>query len=29
MEGNLLTDEDQWKKLELVIDTAKDVWGQA
>jgi 5-methyltetrahydropteroyltriglutamate--homocysteine methyltransferase len=29
MEGNLLTEDEQWRKLELVVDTAKDVWGQA
>jgi 5-methyltetrahydropteroyltriglutamate--homocysteine methyltransferase len=29
MEGNLLTEEEQWKKLKLVVDTAKDVWGEA
>ncbi|HEX9145805.1 MAG TPA: methionine synthase [Candidatus Binatia bacterium] len=28
MEGNLLTEEEQWKKLKLVVDTAKDVWGE-
>ena len=27
MEGNLLTEDDQWKKLQLVKDTARDVWG--
>jgi 5-methyltetrahydropteroyltriglutamate--homocysteine methyltransferase len=27
MEGNLLTEDDQWKKLELVADTARKVWG--
>ena len=29
MEGNLLTEDEQWHKLKLVVDTAKDVWGQA
>jgi 5-methyltetrahydropteroyltriglutamate--homocysteine methyltransferase len=29
MEGNLLSEDEQWRKLELVVDTAKDVWGQA
>jgi 5-methyltetrahydropteroyltriglutamate--homocysteine methyltransferase len=29
MEGNLLTEEEQWQKLKLIVDTAKDVWGQA
>lgn len=27
MEGNLLTEEDQWAKLQLVADTAREVWG--
>ena len=27
MEGNLLTEDQQWRKLKLVIDTARDVWG--
>jgi len=26
MEGNLLTEEDQWAKLGLVVDTAREVW---
>ena len=26
MEGNLLTEDDQWAKLELVVDTARAVW---
>ena len=25
--GNLLTMDEQWKKLELVVDTAREVWG--
>jgi 5-methyltetrahydropteroyltriglutamate--homocysteine methyltransferase len=25
--GNLLSPEDQWRKLELVVDTARSVWG--
>lgn len=29
MEGNLMTEEDQWCKLKLVVDTANEVWGQA
>jgi 5-methyltetrahydropteroyltriglutamate--homocysteine methyltransferase len=29
MEGNLLTEDDQWKKLELVVDTARRVWPAA
>jgi len=27
MEGNLLTEEQQWQKLKLVVDTARRVWG--
>ncbi|HEX9879439.1 MAG TPA: hypothetical protein VGB25_04520, partial [Candidatus Binatia bacterium] len=27
MEGNLLSAEDQWRKLALVVDTARKVWG--
>ena len=27
MEGNLLTEEQQWAKLKLVVDTAREVWG--
>jgi hypothetical protein len=27
--GNLLTVDQQWKKLELVVDTARKVWGAA
>ena len=26
-EGNVLTPEDQWNKIKLVVDTAKQVWG--
>lgn len=26
MEGNLLTEDDQWAKLGLVVETAQDVW---
>jgi len=29
MEGNLLTDEEQWRKLRLVVDTARKVWKDA
>ena len=29
MEGNLLTEDDQWRKLELVVDTARKVWNTA
>ncbi len=27
MEGNLLTEDEQWAKLQLVVDTAREVWG--
>jgi 5-methyltetrahydropteroyltriglutamate--homocysteine methyltransferase len=27
--GNLLTMDEQWKKLELVVDTARKVWGKS
>jgi 5-methyltetrahydropteroyltriglutamate--homocysteine methyltransferase len=27
MEGNLLTEDTQWAKLQLVVDTAHEVWG--
>lgn len=26
-EGNLLTPDEQWRKLELIVDTARKVWG--
>jgi len=26
MEGNLLTEDDQWAKLKLVAETAREVW---
>jgi 5-methyltetrahydropteroyltriglutamate--homocysteine methyltransferase len=26
MEGNLLTEEDQWAKLRLVVETTREVW---
>lgn len=29
VDGNLVTQEDQWKKLALVADVAKDVWQDA
>ena len=29
IEGNLLTEEEQWRKLQLVVDTAQRVWGTA
>jgi 5-methyltetrahydropteroyltriglutamate--homocysteine methyltransferase len=25
-EGNILAEEEQWKKLELVVNTAEEVW---
>ena len=27
MEGNLLSEDEQWRKLELVVETARRVWG--
>jgi len=27
MEGNLLSEDEQWRKLELVVETARQVWG--
>jgi len=27
MEGNLVTEDDQWAKLRAVVDTARQVWG--
>jgi methionine synthase II (cobalamin-independent) len=27
MEGNLLTEDEQWAKLQLVVETARRVWG--
>ena len=29
MEGNLLTEQEQWRKLQLVVDTARRVWKDA
>lgn len=29
MEGNLLTEDEQWSKLELVVDVAREVWQDA
>ena len=26
-EGNILTDEDQWKKMTLIKEIAEEVWG--
>jgi 5-methyltetrahydropteroyltriglutamate--homocysteine methyltransferase len=28
-EGNLLTEDDQWRKLRLVVETAREVWGES
>jgi len=28
MDGNLLTEDEQWRKLDLVAKTARQVWGQ-
>ncbi|ETW93468.1 MAG: hypothetical protein ETSY1_39130 [Candidatus Entotheonella factor] len=25
--GNLLTEDEQWRKLELVVDTARKAWS--
>ena len=27
-EGNILTEEAQWKKLQLVVTLAREVWGE-
>ncbi|HZV49618.1 MAG TPA: 5-methyltetrahydropteroyltriglutamate--homocysteine S-methyltransferase, partial [Candidatus Dormibacteraeota bacterium] len=27
VEGNALTHEEQWAKLELVVETAREIWG--
>ena len=27
VEGNLLSEDDQWRKLELVTEVAEDIWG--
>ena len=27
--GNALSQDDQWKKLELIVETAREVWGTA
>jgi 5-methyltetrahydropteroyltriglutamate--homocysteine methyltransferase len=29
LEGNLLTEDEQWRKLQLVVDTARRVWPDA
>jgi 5-methyltetrahydropteroyltriglutamate--homocysteine methyltransferase len=28
-EGNILAEDEQWRKLELIVETAGEVWGQA
>jgi 5-methyltetrahydropteroyltriglutamate--homocysteine methyltransferase len=27
-EGNILTEEEQWKKIQLIIEVAEEIWGQ-
>ena len=27
VEGNQITEDEQWAKLRLVIDTAREIWG--
>jgi hypothetical protein len=27
VEGNVITEADQWAKLRLVVETAREVWG--
>lgn len=27
--GSALTEDDQWRKLDLVVETAREVWGTA
>ena len=27
LKGNLVTEDDQWRKLELVVDTARRFWA--
>ena len=29
LEGNLLTEEEQWRKLHLVVETAREIWDDA
>ena len=29
MEGNLLSEDDQWRELQLVVETARTVWKDA
>jgi 5-methyltetrahydropteroyltriglutamate--homocysteine methyltransferase len=28
LEGNVLSEDDQWRKLELVVETARQIWGE-
>jgi 5-methyltetrahydropteroyltriglutamate--homocysteine methyltransferase len=28
VEGNAITEEDQWAKLRLVVETAREIWGE-
>ena len=28
IEGNLLSEDDQWRKLEVMLETARQVWGE-
>ena len=28
-EGNLLTEDEQWRKMQLVVDVARQIWGPA
>jgi 5-methyltetrahydropteroyltriglutamate--homocysteine methyltransferase len=28
-DGNLVSEDEQWAKLQLVVDTARDVWGES
>jgi 5-methyltetrahydropteroyltriglutamate--homocysteine methyltransferase len=27
VEGNILSEDDQWRKLELVVEVAEEIWG--
>jgi 5-methyltetrahydropteroyltriglutamate--homocysteine methyltransferase len=27
-EGNILTEEAQWKKLDMIVEIAKETWGE-
>jgi len=29
VEGNILSEDDQWRKLELVVEVAEEIWGSA